>query len=203
VIEWAGHAGTPAWVVLLLVVLGALWGWLGWRFGDLAGWAALPAYLLFAWMTVVLVWIDADVHRLPDGIVLPAYPALLVLVALAAGGLGQWSSLWRALACMAGLYAVYFVLAFVSPGSSASSWAGWGCPTSSSVPSPASSSVGWSGWSCASVAGWGCARTSPSGPPCSWGRSSRSRCSTSPRTPTVRARGRVGGSAHAPLVDRW
>jgi leader peptidase (prepilin peptidase)/N-methyltransferase len=68
-------------------------------------------------MTVVLVWIDADVHRLPDGIVLPAYPALLVLVALAAGGLGQWSSLWRALACMAALYAAYFVLAFISPSS--------------------------------------------------------------------------------------
>jgi leader peptidase (prepilin peptidase)/N-methyltransferase len=152
---WAGHAGTPVWLVALLavlgaavgvasaralatggyriesdgagalprhawwvpVVLGALWGWLGWRFGDLAGWAALPAYLLFAWMTVVLVWIDADVHRLPDGIVLPAYPALLVLVALAAGGLGQWSSLWRALACMAALYAAYFVLAFISPSS--------------------------------------------------------------------------------------
>ena len=99
------------------VALGALWGWLAWQLGDRAGWAALPAYLLFAWMAVVLVWIDADVHRLPDGIVLPAYPALIALVVVATAGLGQWSALWRALACMAALYAVYFVLAFISPSS--------------------------------------------------------------------------------------
>jgi leader peptidase (prepilin peptidase)/N-methyltransferase len=99
------------------VALAGLWCWLGWRIGDHAGWAALPAYLLFAWMTVTLVWIDADVHRLPDGIVLPAYPALLALVVVATAGLGDWGALWRALACMAGLYALYFVLAFISPNS--------------------------------------------------------------------------------------
>lgn len=99
------------------VALGLLWGWLGWQVGDTAAWAALPAYLAFAWLAVALVWIDADVHRLPDGLVLPAYPVLLVLVGVASAGAGQWEPLVRALACMAGLYAVYFVLAFVSPGS--------------------------------------------------------------------------------------
>ena len=73
-------------------VLALLWAFLGWRIGDLAGWAALPAYLLFAWLTVALVWIDADVHRLPDGLVLPAYPALLALVLVATAGLGEWSA---------------------------------------------------------------------------------------------------------------
>ncbi|WP_346767515.1 prepilin peptidase [Knoellia koreensis] len=107
---------TPRWS-WLPVVLGLLWGWLAWRIGDLAGWAALPAYLLFAWIAVVLIGIDADVHRLPDGIVLPAYPALLALVVVATAGSGDWGALWRALACLAGMYAVYFVLHLISPAS--------------------------------------------------------------------------------------
>ncbi|KRE57777.1 prepilin peptidase [Phycicoccus sp. Soil748] len=98
-------------------VLAVLWAVVGWRIGDYAGWAALPAYLFFAWLTVALVWIDADVHRLPDGLVLPAYPALLALVVVATAGLGDWAQLWRALACLAGLYAVYLVMHLVSPGS--------------------------------------------------------------------------------------
>jgi leader peptidase (prepilin peptidase)/N-methyltransferase len=99
------------------VALALLWTLVGWRIGDLAGWAALPAYLLFAWLAVGLVWIDADVHRLPDGLVLPAYPALLVLVVVATAGLGQWSALWRALACLAALYVLYLVMHLVSPAS--------------------------------------------------------------------------------------
>lgn len=96
-------------------VLALLWAFLGWRIGDLAGWAALPAYLLFAWLTVALVWIDADVHRLPDGLVLPAYPALLALVLVATAGLGEWSALWRALGCLVAVYLVFFVMHVISP----------------------------------------------------------------------------------------
>lgn len=99
------------------VVLALLWGFLTWRIGDFAGWAGLPAYLLFGWLAVALVWIDADVHRLPDGLVLPAYPALGALVALGAAGLGDWGSLLRAVACMAGLFALYLVMAWISPSS--------------------------------------------------------------------------------------
>ena len=98
-------------------VLAALWVFLGWRVGDVAQWAALPVFLLFAWLTVALVWIDADVHRLPDGLVLPSYPALLVLVGVASVAAGDWRHLVRALACMAALYGLYFVMAFVSPNS--------------------------------------------------------------------------------------
>ncbi len=98
-------------------VLGLLWGFLAWRIGDTAGWGALPAYLLFAWLAVALVWIDADVHRLPDGLILPAYPAVLALLGAAALGEGDWRPMVRALICMAGLYALYFVMAMVSPAS--------------------------------------------------------------------------------------
>jgi len=106
------HAWWPA------LALAGLSVFLGWRIGDLAGWAALPAYLLFAWLTVALVWIDADVHRLPDGLVLPAYPALLVLLAVATLGAGDWRPMARALACMAVLFALYFAMAALAPPSS-------------------------------------------------------------------------------------
>ena len=97
--------------------LAGLWAFLAWRIGDTAGWAALPAYLLFGWLAVVLVWVDVDVRRLPDGMVLPAYPALLALLTLASLGAGDWRPLLGAAAAMAALYALYFVLALVSPAS--------------------------------------------------------------------------------------
>ena len=99
------------------LALGAAWSFLAWRIGDAAGWAGIPAYLLFAWFAVGLLWIDADVHRLPDGLVLPAYPALLVMLVVGTAGLGEWAALVRALACMAALYAVYFLMALISPSS--------------------------------------------------------------------------------------
>ncbi|GAB3080757.1 prepilin peptidase [Pedococcus soli] len=98
-------------------VLALLWGFLAWRIGDYAGWAALPAFLLFAWLTVALVWIDADVHRLPDGLVLPAYPALGVLLLVATLGLGDWHAAVRALLCLAAVFTLFFLMNLVSPAS--------------------------------------------------------------------------------------
>jgi leader peptidase (prepilin peptidase)/N-methyltransferase len=114
-IESDGPGELPRHAWWLALALAGLFVFLGWRIGDLAGWAALPAYLLFAWLTVALVWIDADVHRLPDGLVLPAYPALIVLLGVASLGAGDWRAMVRALACMAVLFAVYFALAALGP----------------------------------------------------------------------------------------
>jgi leader peptidase (prepilin peptidase)/N-methyltransferase len=111
----AGDLPRHWWWPAIALALG--WAVLGWRIGDQAGWAALPAFLYFAWLAVALVWIDADVHRLPDGLVLPSYPALLVLVVVASAGLGDWGVLVRALAGLAGMYAVYFVMMLLSPSS--------------------------------------------------------------------------------------
>ena len=61
----------------------ALAGLAAWSVGDLGGWAALPAYLLFAWLTVGLIWIDLDVHRLPVGLVVPTGWWLIALLAVA------------------------------------------------------------------------------------------------------------------------
>ena len=98
-------------------LLALLWAFLAWRIGDYAGWAALPAFLLFAWLTVGLVWIDADVHRLPDGLVLPAYPALVVLLLVASLGLGDWWAMARALICLVVVFSVFFAMNLVSPAS--------------------------------------------------------------------------------------
>ena len=79
---------------------GALAAVAAWSVGGLAGWAALPAYLLFAWLTVALVWIDLDVHRLPVGLVVPSGAGTLVLLtvaSLADGGMRWLSALVGAL----------------------------------------------------------------------------------------------------------
>ena len=62
----AEHApGRNWWPGLATAALAAL---AAWSVGGLGDWAALPVYLLFAWLTVGLVWIDLDVHRLPVGL---------------------------------------------------------------------------------------------------------------------------------------
>lgn len=85
----SGPAGRRWWPPLGLALT---WAVLGLRLGDLAGGAALPAYLFLGWLTICLTWIDLDVRRLPNGLVLPAYPALVLLlgVASAASGGQHW-----------------------------------------------------------------------------------------------------------------
>jgi leader peptidase (prepilin peptidase)/N-methyltransferase len=59
--------------------------------------------------------IDVDVHRLPNGIVLPAYPVLALALTIAAVILDEPASLVRAAICGLALFAFYFVLAFAYP----------------------------------------------------------------------------------------
>jgi leader peptidase (prepilin peptidase)/N-methyltransferase len=100
--------------------LALLTGYLAHHVGDLAGYAALPAYLLFAWLTVALVWIDLDVHRLPIGLVRPGGVGLLVLLALASVAEPSRRWLW-ALVAAAVLWTGYALLALL-PGQGL----GWG-----------------------------------------------------------------------------
>lgn len=91
---WTGPA-TGALAALAAVSVG----------GD-ARWAALPAFLLLAWLTVALVWIDLDVHRLPVGLVVPggaAVVGLLVVASVAEGGRRWLGALVGALV-MGGVY---------------------------------------------------------------------------------------------------
>jgi leader peptidase (prepilin peptidase) / N-methyltransferase len=88
---------------------GALFALAGWRFA--AEPLLLAAYLSFAGIAVALALIDLDVHRLPNVIVLPAYPVLGVLLAIGLGG----HALLRAGIGAAVLFGLFFVVAMVAP----------------------------------------------------------------------------------------
>jgi leader peptidase (prepilin peptidase)/N-methyltransferase len=87
-----------------------LFAFAGWRFADRP--LLLAAYLTFAALAVALALIDLDVHRLPNALVLPAYPLLAILLALDADG----QDLLRAGVGAAVLFSVFFVIAMAAPG---------------------------------------------------------------------------------------
>lgn len=68
------------------------------------------AYAALAVVGVALAVIDVRTHRLPNRLVLPAYPVLAVLLVLACLLGAPWSSLGRAAAGGALLFAFYWVL---------------------------------------------------------------------------------------------
>ena len=76
---------------------------------------ALPAYLYLAAISIALALIDLDTRRLPNRIVLPSLGVGAVLLALASWANGDWGALLRAVIGSAGLFALYFVIAFISP----------------------------------------------------------------------------------------
>jgi len=76
---------------------------------------AVPAFLYLVAVSVALALIDMDTHTLPNRIVLPAYPASLVLLAVASAGAGDWAALVRAAAGSAILFLFYFALAMAYP----------------------------------------------------------------------------------------
>jgi leader peptidase (prepilin peptidase)/N-methyltransferase len=73
-------------------------------------------YTLAGWVMVPLAFIDLDVHRLPDKIQLPAYPALAALLAACSFATGDWGAFVRALIAGAALWAFFLILAIVLPG---------------------------------------------------------------------------------------
>lgn len=72
------------------------------------------AHLGFAVLSVVLTAIDLRVHRLPNALVLPAYPIAMGLLAVACLFGAPWSRLGRALVAAVVLLAFYAVLRLVS-----------------------------------------------------------------------------------------
>jgi len=100
----------------LVVVVALAWASLTFRFGGYAQWSLLPAYLFFGVIGAALTFIDLDVHRLPDVIVLPSYPVAVVLLLVPTVVTGEWSRLLRAVLAGLVLFVVYLMLALVSPG---------------------------------------------------------------------------------------
>lgn len=70
----------------------------------------------FAILAVVLTIVDVRTHRLPNRLVLSAYPAVILLVAVAAYFDADASALFRSLLGGAAAFALFFVLRAVSSG---------------------------------------------------------------------------------------
>ncbi|SIO09045.1 prepilin peptidase [Agromyces cerinus] len=89
-------------------------GVLALRFG--LSWT-LPALLAFAACATVLSIVDLAEKRLPNAVVFPALGAVAVLLVPATWATGLWMALVWAVAGSAAMFAVYFVLALISPAS--------------------------------------------------------------------------------------
>ena len=84
------------WLVVAIPALVAALAWAA-REEPLA---AAVAVMLLAPAGLTLAVVDADVHRLPNAITLPAVPVVLGLLTLAAATSGRWEDLRRALVAM-------------------------------------------------------------------------------------------------------
>ena len=100
----------------LSIALALAWATLTFRFGAIAQWSLLPAFLYLGAVGAALTLIDLDVHRLPDLLVLPSYPIAFVLLLVPTVVTGQWGWLLRAVLAGLALFVVYLILALVSPG---------------------------------------------------------------------------------------
>jgi leader peptidase (prepilin peptidase)/N-methyltransferase len=76
----------------------------------------LPVWWYFVALGAALSLIDVRERRLPNVLVLPSYPALAVLLAIAAAGTSEWSGLVRALAAGAACFLSAFALVAMYPG---------------------------------------------------------------------------------------
>lgn len=87
---------------------------LAWRFG--LSWI-LPALLVFAAASTVLALVDLAEKRLPNAVIFPTLGAVAVLLVPPTLVAGDWIALpWAAIGSAA-MFAVYFVLALISPSS--------------------------------------------------------------------------------------
>lgn len=100
---------------LVELLTGAAFVAVAWRAAQLDQGAAAPALLVFTALGIALAAIDIDVRRLPDRLVLPAYPVLAVLLAAAGVVRHDWASLARAGLGALALFAFFFALAAASP----------------------------------------------------------------------------------------
>lgn len=82
----------------------------------IAGQTVLLVTLLFVMaVSVALALIDIDTHTLPNRIVLPMYPVLIVLLAASSVLTGDWAAMLRGLLGLVILGGMYLVLAIAAP----------------------------------------------------------------------------------------
>ena len=110
---------------------------------------ALPAFLVFAAAAVVLGTVDVIEKRLPDAVVLPALVTTALLLAIAAAITGDWGSLLGAVLGAVALFALYFLLALISP-----SGIGMGDVKLAALVGLVLGSAGWGVWVSGALAGF-------------------------------------------------
>src|SRR5688572_24676814 len=96
------------------VITAAVFGALMLRFGLV--WI-LPALLVFAAASTVLAIVDLAEKRLPNAVIFPTLGVVALLLVPAMWALGTWWPLLGAVAGSAAMFAVYFLLALISPAS--------------------------------------------------------------------------------------
>jgi leader peptidase (prepilin peptidase) / N-methyltransferase len=109
-VELAGgvaFAGVALWCAPLLAHSGVVM--------TVGGVLQVVALLYLAAISIALTLIDLDVHRLPDAIVLPSYAVGAVLLGGSLLAQGDLIGLARMAAGSGIAFALYFVLAFISP----------------------------------------------------------------------------------------
>lgn len=77
--------------------------------------AQLPAYLFLAAVGLTLALIDTDTHRLPNSVLVPSYLVGILLLVPAGAESGDWHVELRAVAGMAALAGIYFMLGLAYP----------------------------------------------------------------------------------------
>lgn len=97
---------------LVEVGCGVLFALVGWRVG--LSWA-LPGFLLFGWLLLVVAVIDLHTRRIPNRLTYPLTPTLLVVLAAAAVLEGTPGVALRALLGGIGAFGLLLVLALISP----------------------------------------------------------------------------------------
>jgi leader peptidase (prepilin peptidase)/N-methyltransferase len=104
----------PAWLMPVLAAVGAL---LASPFYLGQPLVVIVTYALALVWGLLLAFIDADVHRLPDVLTLPAYPVAGALLAACSAVTGDWTAMARAAACAGIAVAVFLLAALVASGS--------------------------------------------------------------------------------------
>ena len=108
------HVSPRALKVGSAVTTAIAWGIVVLRMGAVP---ALPAVLAFTAAGTVLAVVDLAEKRLPNRVIALSFVVVALLLVVASGFTGEWIPLVWALAGSAGMFAVYFVLALISPSS--------------------------------------------------------------------------------------
>lgn len=101
----------PVASVLVPPIIAGLWTAMGLALPGRVPWSAVPAYLLLAVVAIACVWVDLDVHRLPDGLTIPGLALVGGLLVIPSVAERSWP---RLLAAVAGAALIWVVLSVLS-----------------------------------------------------------------------------------------